>query len=229
MNLNMTNTKICGIALCALGLVVAGCDVGDKDKELTRTPPIKIVAPKPAAEAGLEATVDASPQNDVAKVALTRNYGYRADAFALLPVERMFDRNQTTARLMSEGGGYQNLFVAPDEVAAVAPISEPPPAWRLSGVVISDGVAALLDMGGKVIDIHPGMKIPDTEWTVVSIDSERAVLRRDNGKIPRMFAVPLQSGFESPSGGGNSGRGGSTGGGGKLGGGTGGAGVVGGD
>lgn len=216
------------VGLSVIGIALAGCDVGDKDKTLSRTKPIQLKPEKQPAEAGLNAEVDASPENNVLALASRKYFRPRADAFALLPSERIFERDQMTARLMSEGGGYQNLFVMPDQVAAVAPITEPPPAWRLSGVVISDGVAALLDMGGKVIDIHPGMKVPDTEWTVVSIDSERAVLRRDNGKLPRMFVVPLQSGFDQGTQG-SGGGGGNLGGGGKSGGGTGGTGVAAGD
>ena len=193
------------LGLAALGVVMTGCDVGDKSRTLVETKPISVEIPKPAAEAGLGAVVDTDPNNGVTKLAMVHNYGARSDAFALLPVERLFERDQTSARLMSEGGGYQNMFVIPEDTSEVAVVTEPVPSWRLSGVVIGDGVAALLDMGGKVIDIHPGMKIPDTDWVVVSIDAERAVLKRDNGKLPRMFVVPLQSGFApaSPVGGSN--------------------------
>lgn len=193
-------------------MLAAGCgDVGDTTPELTAVPPKKIDNPKFPAEAGVGADVDMTPTNMVAEIAKSKHFGIRGDAFAMLASERVFDRAQTSARLVSDGGGFSTYFTEPEEVVDLGPVMEPLPNWRLSGVVIGDGVAALLDMGpGKVIDIHPGMKIPDTEWTVVSIDSERAVLKRSGNRLPHTFIVPLQ-GVGAGGGGGTGGSGGGAG------------------
>lgn len=200
------------LTLVTVGLVTVGCvDVGDKTKELSQVPAKNYDDPKFAAEAGLSANVDQSPSMAAAALAKTKPFGWRADAFALLPSEKAFDRQQSTLRLVGEGGGFVTMFTTPEDVEEVPVALEPLPNWRLAGVVIGDGVAALLDMGGRVIDIRPGMKIPDTDWTVVSIDSERATLKRNNGKLPKVFIVPLQGAQEfgggSPNGGNNNGGG----------------------
>lgn len=183
--------------VATLGLVSVGCvDVGDKTKELSQVPAKNYDDPKFAAEAGLSANVDQSPGLVAAALAKTKAFGWRPDAFALLPSERDFDRQQSTLRLVGEGGGFVTMFTTPEDVEAGPVALEPLPNWRLAGVVIGDGVAALLDMGGRTIDIRPGMKIPDSDWTVVSIDTERAVLRRTNGKLPKYFNVPLQGAQE---------------------------------
>lgn len=203
--------------LVTLGALSTGCDVGDKTPEIPVVSNPRVEMPTTVADAGIQAVVDQTPEQQAAALAQRRVYMARADAFALLPSERVYDRQQAAARLISEGGGFTTMFVAPEEPVVTVAVTEPLPNWRLSGVVIGDGVAALLDMGNSVIDIRPGQKVPDTDWVVVSIDAERAVLRRDNGKLPRYFVVPLSSANESPSspqGGGNSGGGG---GGGKLG------------
>lgn len=228
MNLKLSVTFTSTVAALAL---LAGCDVGDKTPELTRTPPKNYPEVKFAAEAGIGATVNADPANSAMQLAKNKSFGVRYDSFALLPSERTFDRSQTSARLVNEGGGFITAFELPDEAPAEPVVVETLPNWRLSGIIVSDGVAALLDKGNEVIDIRPGQKIAGTDWTVVSIDEERAVLRRNNGKLPKTFVVPLQSaGAGSATGGGDGG----TGGGGGLGkgigrGGGGGASTVGGD
>lgn len=119
----------------------------------------------------------------------------RSDPFALSAIEANFDRAQsaesllmamdwdtpTTLSLDTEGGGPRIIV-------------EPVPQWRLSGIIIANGVLGILEMGvgGDTIQIRPGTKIPGTEWTVVSIDSERAILRREGNKRPLEFAVNLQ-------------------------------------
>ncbi|MBS1723520.1 MAG: hypothetical protein JSS66_11265 [Armatimonadetes bacterium] len=204
------------IALGA-GVLAGGCDVGDKSPQPLRTAEINAKDPKFAAEAGLNATVDATPPFQPMQLAKSKYFGSRGDAFALLPAERAFNGSQLAANLVSKGGGFSAMFTEPEEVVEAAPVTEPLPLWRLAGVVIGDGVSALLDMGTRTIDIRPGMKIPDTDWTVVSIDSDKAVLKRAN-KLPHTFTVPLQSknaGGGGGTGGGTGGSGGGTGGGGK--------------
>lgn len=191
-------------SLLAAAIVSTGCDVGDKTAEIPSVTNPRIEMPTTVADAGIAAQVDQTPEQQAMSIAQKRAFVTRADAFALLPIERMFDRQQSAARLVSEGGGFVNMFTTPEEAVVTVAVTEPLPNWRLSGVVIGDGVAALLDMGNTVVDIRPGQKVPDTEWVVVSIDPERAVLRRDNGKIPKYFVVPLSSANEAntPQGGG---------------------------
>lgn len=221
MKRNTVKTIWLAGAVLSFGALTTGCDVGDKTPEVPHVQQPKVELPTTVAEAGIASFVDQSPEQQAAALAQKRVFVGRADAFALLPSERAFDRQQTVARLASEGGGFMTVFAAPVEEVTTVAVTEPLPNWRLSGVVIGDGVAALLDMGSTVVDIRPGQKVADTEWTVVSIDAERAVLRRDNGKLPRYFVVPLSSaneGANAPSGGGGGGnRGGGSG---KLGPGT---------
>ena len=197
-------------AIAAVAVALTGCDVGNKTDELTVVQPYNPPARQPAAAAGIGAAVVATPGNDALQLAQTKYFRTRRDAFALLPVEAQFERSQTSFRLLNDGGGFATMFTEPEAKDDVAPVVEPLPAWRLTGVIIGNGVVALLDMGNEVIDIRPGMKIPNSDWTVVSIDSDRAVLRRPAGKLPAVFVVPLQGAppRDLPSGGGAAGGGG---------------------
>jgi bifunctional DNA-binding transcriptional regulator/antitoxin component of YhaV-PrlF toxin-antitoxin module len=76
-----------------------------------------------------------------------------------------------------------------DEVAEVI---EPQPFRRLAGIMVGDSVLAIIDMGdGNLQIVRPGQQIPGTEWTVASIDEEKAVLRRSGNKKPKEVVVPL--------------------------------------
>lgn len=203
------------IALGVLTVALTGCDVGNKTDELTTVAPYNPPAHQPAAAAGIGAAVVATPGNDALQLAKTKFFRTRRDAFALLPTEAKFERAQTSFRLLNDGGGFATMFTEPEMKEEAAPVVEPLPAWRLTGVIIGNGVVALLDMGNEVIDIRPGMKIPNSDWTVVSIDADRAVLRRPAGKLPTVFVVPLQGAPPKnlPAAGGNQGgTGGGTGG-----------------
>lgn len=216
---------IVNMALLGLAVVMTGCSAGDSSATLESVPPIKADNPKFATHTGWQANVDADPAHTVQEIAKTKTFGHRVDAFGLLAVERQFENSQMAARLLSESGGFRTDFEPPSDESEAPPVVEPLPAWRLAGVVIGDGVAALLDMGGgKVIDIRPGMKIPDTDWVVVSIDPERAVLRREGKALPKYFTVPLQDTIpqgvdQGNQGGGGAGGGGNVPGGGRRGGG----------
>jgi hypothetical protein len=110
------------------------------------------------------------------------------------------------------------------------PVYEPVPNWRLSGVLIGSGVMALLDTGPTTYEIRPGMQIPGTEWRVVAIDSDRALLARDGNKLPKEFYVglsgPITGDGVTVAGGGTGGNaGGPAGGGGNPRGGRGGLGL----
>jgi len=132
----------------------------------------------------------------------------RQDPFALKPSEKKFEVDQESARVMNSMGGWTVMFTPPEEKNPNAGlINEPQPYRRLSGIIVGDSVYALLDNGdGQPIIIRPGMKIPGSDWTVASIDSEKAVLRRSGNKLPRQVVVRLES-PPAGIGGGNSGNG----------------------
>lgn len=146
---------------------------------------------------------------------LVQNKGFasRVDPFALLAKERAFETDQLSERVFSMGSGWRYDFV-PEEEKIIVPVIEPQPYRRLAGVIVADSILALIDMGdGQMQLIRPGQQIG--EWKVVSIDSEKAILRRAGNKLPREVTVRLETppngvGF-GPGGGGG---GGSTGGGG---------------
>jgi hypothetical protein len=125
--------------------------------------------------------------------------GPRSDPFSLKASERTFETFQNTERIVGEMGSWTVMFTPPvekDPLAGV--ITEPQPYRRLSGIIVGDSVYAILDEGdGTPEIIRPGMRIPNSEWTVVSIDEEKAVLRRSGNKLPKQIIVRL----ESPPGG----------------------------
>jgi hypothetical protein len=136
----------------------------------------------------------------------------RHDPFALTASEKAFDTNQSTARLFSQSGGFTLLYDVPPEVspAELVPVTEPQPYRRLSGIIVGDSVYAILETGtGSTEIIRPGMRIPNTEWTVVSIDTEKAVLRRSGNVLPHVVTVRLES--PPPGMGGNTGSAGAPG------------------
>jgi hypothetical protein len=132
-------------------------------------------------------------------------YSRRSDAFALLASERKFDQSQTLERLLSESGGFSNEFELPDDAPETEiPQTFPAPAWRLAGIVVSEGaVIALLDQGTRTDTIVPGQMVEGTEWRCVSIDAEKAVFRRDPRRLPSEVVVPLQGSLPGALGGGN--------------------------
>lgn len=132
-------------------------------------------------------------------------YSRRSDAFALLASERKFDQEQSLERILSEAGGFSTEFELPDPAPDTeAPRSFPTPAWRLAGIVVSEGaVIALLDQGNRVDTIVPGQSVEGTEWRCVSIDADKAVFRRDPSRVPSEVVVPLQGSLPGALGGGN--------------------------
>lgn len=116
----------------------------------------------------------------------------RTDPFALMNQEAAFDELQAAERLLSESSWNNEVEPTLEMTDEPIIVVERLPAWRLAGVVIGNGVIALLDVGGKVYDIRPGSKVPGTEWTVASIDQERAILVREGNKLPKQFEVGLQ-------------------------------------
>lgn len=211
------------LGLCLLAIALAGCNtdpiappamptgqVDNKVRELYT----------PEAEAGVALSMeDAIKDMDTVRDIADRKYwaSRRSDAFALTAAERKFDQEQSLERLLSDTGGFLSEYTPLEEnVVEDAPQSFPTPAWRLAGIVVSEGaVIALLDQGTRVDTIVPGQLVEGTEWRCVSIDTDKAVFRRDPRRIPSEIVVPLQGGIPGALGGGNAPAGGGRQGGGR--------------
>jgi hypothetical protein len=137
-----------------------------------------------------------------------QSFAPRFDPFALMAEERGFELSQTSERFAAESGGFSFDYVPPVDVVPTV-VNEPQPYRRLAGVIVGDSVLALIDMGdGRLEIIRPGQRIPNSEWTVVSIDEEKAVLRRSGNKLPRQITVRLESPPYNPGQGGGGAAGG---------------------
>jgi len=172
-------------------------------------PPVPKPLAKPKASAGVEVATDTDISGTVEEQAKNRNFATRTDAFQLLPEEVKFDKQQFAARFSTEGGGFAMFYEEPEESVDEI-IIEPVPAWRLSAVMVGDGVAAVLvqDDSREGTIIKPGQKIEGTDWVVASIDKDRAILRRKGPKFPREIVVNLKGAKARAQSGGMTGPGG---------------------
>lgn len=136
-----------------------------------------------------------------------QSFAPRSDPFALLSEERAFEISQNSERILADSGGFRFDYEPPVEQDDVE-IQEPQPYRRLAGVIVGESVLALIDMGdGRLEIIRPGQRIPNSEWTVVSIDEEKAILRRGGNRLPRQIVVRLESPPFNPNQGGGGGMG----------------------
>jgi hypothetical protein len=179
----------------ALGLVGCGgpADTGDTAAPVA----VKKYNYKPTAEAGLDDVKTAADTGQLKKLYLAASVKYgssRHNPFVLTKDETAYETSQNGARLFQQVNGFSNEY-KPEEQVDVVPVLEQQPYRRLAGVVVGDSVLAIIDMGdGREAQIiHPGEKIPDSEWTVVSIDQEKAILKRDGNKLPKEITVPLET------------------------------------
>jgi hypothetical protein len=199
----------------ALAMVAAiastGCmdfSAGKYTPEETPAGKAKIVndAEKFRASSPAGVTIQPPSPNPViwAQLISSRAFSTRPDPFALEPKERNYETRQTTERLFGQNGWRVDFVPAVETV--VVPVVEPQPYRRLAGVIVGDSVLALIDMGdGQLQIIRPGQEI--NGWRVVSIDAEKAILRRGGNKLPHEVTVRLEtppSGF--PGGGGGTGN-----------------------
>lgn len=204
-----------GIALMAF--VVVGCDSAARPAPGAVTGQVdpkvrELYIPEAQAGVRLGAETAYADMDTVFEIAQRKNWtSRRSDAFSLLAAERRFDQEQMLERLLSESGGFSQEFEFPDESGESddRPVRFPTPAWRLAGIVVSEGaVIALLDQGGAVDTIVPGQPVSGTEWRCVAIDTEKAVFRRDSNRLPNEIVVPLQGAIPGALGGGNAPAGG---------------------
>ena len=127
-------------------------------------------------------------------MAKEKGFGNRTDPFSLLPNERAYDFTQATERLASVDGPM--TFMAPQtEPVPVPPKLEAQPYRRLSGVSIGNSVYAILETGTSGAEtqlIYPGVQITGTDWIVVSISEDSAILRRSGNVLPHEIVVRLE-------------------------------------
>jgi len=159
--------------------------------------------------AGMGAAVEDDPgSTKLRSYAMAKAFGHRHDPFALQPSEKMFEGSQRRDKLVGELSGFPVLFQEPEEKPDESEIIDPPPSnFRLSGVMQANGIVGLMTDGqGHSYTIRPGFQVPNTEWVVVSLDQDHAVLRRKSNKRPREWYVRLQGAGEGenlPTTGGN--------------------------
>jgi hypothetical protein len=185
------------LALSAvLGIALVGCAPPEEPVAAGTAPPVPPVDLAIDAAAGVPVTQAADEKMLVPKYNLaSRRYGSpRSDPFSLRSDEKQFETQQNTERVLTSIGGFTGpQFEPKGEVQAAPLITEPQPYRRLAGVVVGDSVLALIDMGNGTTElVRPGQKIPGTEWTVVSIDEEKAILRRGGNRLPRQVTVRLE-------------------------------------
>jgi hypothetical protein len=204
------------LGIQALGLTFALVVVGCTDLSNTIPPADTAVESpvvkqaktvRPNAAAGVTVDKPTVNQNLWTELVNNRRFSTRPDPFALQARERSFESSQTTERLFGTEGFRSPDFEYVPEVVVV-PVQEPQPYRRLAGVIVGDSVLALIDMhgDGQLTLIRPGQMIDG--WEVVSIDSEKAILRRGGNLLPREITVRLEEPNPLRGGGGGGGTGG---------------------
>lgn len=120
----------------------------------------------------------------------------RPDPFALLQKERSYEAYAAAQLRAQRSGTFPNYYVEPPDRPETF-VNEQQPYRRLAAVLIGESISALIDMGdGRGLQrIRPGQRIPNTEWIVASIDSDKAVLVRveTSRKRPTEVVVRLES------------------------------------
>lgn len=197
--MNMKGGQRFGLALVSAGaiaLTLGGCkvtQVADVPPPQAFKPP-KQQIPVPVAVAGLP-----QPQADPSIIRTVDVASYkvtpRPDPFALRSFEEQYETKENNERVFATTGSFFGpVFIPKPESVQIEKI-EPQPFRRLAGVLVGDSVMAIIDMGdGNPMQvIRPGMQIPNSPWRVVSIDAEKAVLRRSGFVKPNEVVVRLQS------------------------------------
>lgn len=186
------------IVVCSAAVFMGGCK--DPNDDLVETNPSagKQLQPyTPTAAAGIYKDVSKSqdPNRLKALIASTARFRPRANPFALNASELAFDKAQAGERLVVEQGYFGSVFQEQEStLPGEGEVPEPQPYRRLSGIVIGDAVLAIIEENGVSRVIRPGEMIPNTNWRVVSIDREKAILRRvGSNRLPREIEVRLET------------------------------------
>jgi hypothetical protein len=179
--------------LCAFGAVGCANEVDDPGmpRAFKAPTPNKTVVTAPA---GLPVnTAPGTVMVDLVQAA--RVVPPRPDPFSLQSPERLFETKQLNARIAYTVSPFFEPLFTPKPDAVQIEIQEPQPYRRLAGVLVGDSVMAIIDMGdGRPMEvIRPGMQIPNSPWRVISIDEEKAVLRRSGNKRPKEIVVRLET------------------------------------
>ncbi len=180
------------VLLAAVG-AVAGCGAPEIGDTTVPTVPKMPEAYAPKAKAGVP--VAQAPDTGQLKplIASTARFGSRSNPFLLQSNEIKFDQSQAAERLFLQEGSFSLNYKEPEFREPELLPEEPQPYRRLMGVVIGDAIVAILETDGQApLLIRPGMRIPDTDWVVVSIDEEKAVLRRTTNQRPKEVVVRLE-------------------------------------
>lgn len=184
------------LALLSGASVLAGCNQPVNPPEAQNVTPLTVprvnFTPNAVAGVPVAQSTDTTRLTNLGRLAL--QYGpARPDPFALRPDERRFDEDQEYERIFQSTGGFTVQYEAPVETAPQV-FNEPQPYRRLSGIVQGDTITALLELeNGTTVLVRPGMRVPNTNWTVVAIDNEKATLRRPGNVLPRQITVRLES------------------------------------
>lgn len=213
------------VAALAIGILVAGCSEEPPTAPAPAPAPVVKTVDMSKLLAGVDAGnpmgISTTTDLETKKVAMGVPFLVRADAFRLLRQESAYEASQRAERLVQETGGYLTLWTPPPPPPPLPPTEqiEPQPYRRLSGILIGDTVVAIMELEDSTsIIVRPGTKIPNTEWTVVALDADKAVLRRPGNQKPTQIVVKLENPPLGGMGGGTGGGGGGTGGGGVRGG-----------
>lgn len=192
--------SLSAIAVLAVSAILSGCGGGEPEALVQANPPVLPPIEPVTADAGVPVSMVADPTFERTKtLAMAQTFGRRSDPFRLLGSEQVFEARQQVERARQEYGGwfgaefdFGSASVAPGMSAQPDLVVEPQPFRRLSGILLGNGVAALIVWeDGRVYEIVPGSQIPGTDWVVISIDSERAILRRSGNRLPKEIIVRL--------------------------------------
>lgn len=196
------------LSVAALAAVLAGCNVTGAMTPASAFPTGSPKGPKftaPNSDAGLAVAPSLDPTK-LAKLVVSRNssgaFGTsRTDPFALTAEEKTFENQQTVERFFA-GNGFGTFVSEKEQVDEQLMPEEAQPYRRLSGIVVGDSVLAILEEEGKSpIIVTPGMQIPNSPWRVVSIDQDKAILRRPGKVKPNQIIVRLEQPRYNPAAG----------------------------
>lgn len=193
---NYSKSRLLIVGLAFAGVIAAGCA---DDAELTSLPPAPSTEPPALGpfqyKDKVGVPVQQSSDSKLISNLAQRVQPTRSDPFALLPVELRFDQSQRGELLLQQSGGFSTMFEPEEEVdESQIDAPEPQPYRRLAGILVADTVSAIIIMeDGNAYLIRPGTRIPNSPWRVVSIDEEKAVLRRAGSQKPTQIIVRLES------------------------------------
>lgn len=212
MNRLLSRMPLVRAAICLTGLsmLAAGCQ--DMTEEYPAPRRFQVNDPTPiniANSTGIQAAAGDPMMVPTMVAANASRFKPRTNPFALQPIEQAYEVKQTNLRVFSETGAFFPAVYEVQEEPIQIEVNEPQPYRRLAGVIVGESVMAIIDMGaGRGTElIRPGQQIPNSPWRVISIDEEKAVLRRSGNRRPREIVVRLENppfgGAGGPAGGTN--------------------------